>query len=97
MFCGEVPPTLTGWCPEGGHQSSRMTLTKLATSVSLESCRVKNGCCCGKKKERKKKNRVRNTLFNDKLLFIKGCRSVFFYCEIHIIISLDGLRLARAH
>lgn len=33
-----------GWSLEGACQSSRMTLTKLATSVSLESCRVKNGC-----------------------------------------------------
>lgn len=32
--------------PERARQSSRMTLTKLATSVSLESCMVKNGCCC---------------------------------------------------
>lgn len=32
------------WSQEGARQSSRMTLTKLATSVSLESCSVKNGC-----------------------------------------------------
>lgn len=44
---GEVPPapTLVGG---GACQSARMILTKLATSVSLESCRVKKGCCCKK-------------------------------------------------
>lgn len=42
------PPTLVagGRSLMGAHQSSRMTLTKLATSVSLASCTVKKGCCC---------------------------------------------------
>lgn len=52
FVCREVPPTLMGWGQEGAHHSSRMTLTKLATSVSLESCTVKNGCCCIKRSKK---------------------------------------------
>lgn len=40
------PPAATHqFCREGQSQSPRMLFTKLATSVSLESWRVKKGCC----------------------------------------------------
>lgn len=44
-----VVAAVGGWSLEEARQSSRMTLTKLATSVSLESCSVKNGCSWRKK------------------------------------------------
>lgn len=36
-------------------QSPRMSLTKEATSVSLDSCRVKKGCCWGRKERTNRK------------------------------------------
>lgn len=38
-------PATRQFCREGPSQSPRMLFTKLATSVSLESWRVKKGCC----------------------------------------------------
>lgn len=46
LFAENSHPQRGGGAWRALHQSSRMSLTKLATSVSLASCRVKNGCFC---------------------------------------------------